>query len=1103
MNTIAGNEMKTLLRSWFFRIFALLTIVGLSFFNLIVNLNNQIPWIYRALACSIPYVNLILLNLGQAIVAVFLASEFLKQDRKNDTIEVIYARSMTNSEYIFGKTLGILSVFLILNLIVLCIGIGFSFINGDTSKNVIFFFAYPLLISLPTLLYIMGLSFFLMVILKNQAITFIILLGYIALSIFKLNSKAYHLFDFVAYQVPMTYSPSGGFGNLQEIILHRSIYFLAGLGLIFFTIFKIQRLPQSTRFLKLPLVIALTLISLSGFLMFKYYDLKQTRQSFKLQLIELNNKYADFPKLNVTKSAITLDHNGSQIKVSVKLTAINLNPNPLDTLLFTLNPTLKIESIIIRGKPSNFSRQKQLLFISYPSALKHGDSINIELSYSGTINEDVCFIDGAKEHIEDNFNLELFNIRKRYAFLDKNFVCLTSEALWYPIAGVGYATKKPFYYFPDFTHFSLSVQTAPSLTAVSQGEPIKTGPGHFYFKPETALPTISLLIGEYQQKQIKVDSVTYRLYTLKGDQYYQPFFTAVGDTMEYLIRNLKTDLENKINRAYPFSRFSLVEVPLHFSLDKHQWALNSDVVQPEMVLYPEKGIFFHSSDFKKEKTQVEKDRKDNNVEGSVKQLQAYLFNQVIRDNLISNITNWNSLNRTTDYNTYCLLPEFTNYNIQLKSENWPLLNLGIQNYFVKKIITEHFTPPNFTWGLYNEEKTSLDLQKNSFDNLVKKGTSNNNELDLKNSVFNVSSYFFRIIYSKYGQLKFDNWLNNFMTKNSHTSCAFASLQEDFKRQFGDSIDDFLKMTFKTNVLPGYIVNDIETYKVPNGDFTKFQVRLKLSNNTSTNGVVSFAYELTSSNHPKNNDWWEDHFLNPDYIKNIYIKAHSTYDCGFAFNSEPTRMVLNTYFSKNIPNIIEYPLSGFKVIKKTPVIDTIVKYSEYSSFSDPNEIIVDNEDKGFSVTQNGKQAYLKSLIRKDTSNYKYEGASWWNPPFNWVSIRESEFYGSYIHSAVYTRSGNDDRKAIWKTKLKDKCYYDISFYLKRVDWDNQKQKTDYTFYVYHDGGIEKVTVNVQELQNGWNSLGLFYISSDNTKVILSNKTSAKFIVADAIKWTKRK
>ena len=58
-----------------------MSILGLGLFNAGLNFpGSGSPWIYRAIAASIPYANLIILNLGQAIVAVF-ASEFLKQDR--------------------------------------------------------------------------------------------------------------------------------------------------------------------------------------------------------------------------------------------------------------------------------------------------------------------------------------------------------------------------------------------------------------------------------------------------------------------------------------------------------------------------------------------------------------------------------------------------------------------------------------------------------------------------------------------------------------------------------------------------------------------------------------------------------------------------------------------------------------------------------------------------------------------------------------------------------------------------------------------------------------------------------------------------------------
>jgi len=137
IRTVAKFETRTLLRSWFFRIFAGLSILFIGIFNIAAFAEgSDSPWIFRALPAAIPYANLIILNLGQAIVAIFLASEFLKQDSKNDTVEVIYARSMTNSEYILGKASGVISVFLILNIIILSMGIGFSFLSNESSQNV-------------------------------------------------------------------------------------------------------------------------------------------------------------------------------------------------------------------------------------------------------------------------------------------------------------------------------------------------------------------------------------------------------------------------------------------------------------------------------------------------------------------------------------------------------------------------------------------------------------------------------------------------------------------------------------------------------------------------------------------------------------------------------------------------------------------------------------------------------------------------------------------------------------------------------------------------------------------------------------------------------
>jgi ABC-type transport system involved in multi-copper enzyme maturation permease subunit len=68
------------------------------------------------------------LNTGQAVIAIFLASDFVKRDKKLDTSEVFYVRPLNNATYVLGKIWGNLRVFLILNLIVMGLAILFTLI---------------------------------------------------------------------------------------------------------------------------------------------------------------------------------------------------------------------------------------------------------------------------------------------------------------------------------------------------------------------------------------------------------------------------------------------------------------------------------------------------------------------------------------------------------------------------------------------------------------------------------------------------------------------------------------------------------------------------------------------------------------------------------------------------------------------------------------------------------------------------------------------------------------------------------------------------------------------------------------------------------------
>ena len=160
IQSVAKYESKLLIRSWFFRVFTVLAIGITTLFNFLLFVSEDTYgfWIAMSIPSNIPYLILLLLNTGQAVIAIFLASDFLKRDKKLDTSEVFYVRPLSNAEYVIGKIWGNLRVFLLLNLIIMGITMAFNLTVGEVDW--IAYLLYFLLISVPTLVFIIGLSLF-------------------------------------------------------------------------------------------------------------------------------------------------------------------------------------------------------------------------------------------------------------------------------------------------------------------------------------------------------------------------------------------------------------------------------------------------------------------------------------------------------------------------------------------------------------------------------------------------------------------------------------------------------------------------------------------------------------------------------------------------------------------------------------------------------------------------------------------------------------------------------------------------------------------------------------------------------------------------------
>ncbi len=1069
--TVARYEMKTLFRSWFFRIFAIIATLVITSFNLTVFLqNNPFFWIYKALGGSLPYANLLLVNLGQAIVAIFLASEFLKQDQKNDSVEVIYVRPITNSIYVLGKFTGILVVFALFNLFILLLGIGYSFIGNTPVISISALLIYPLLISMPTLVFIIGLSFSLMVLVRNQAIVFILLLGYIALSVFYLNNKFYHVFDYIAYNVPMLYSSITGFGNLSEVLIHRGIYLLLGVGLIFFTIYKLKRLPEKDTAVSAPLLAIFIFIIAGAAMGFFYIQTKRSFISFRKEVITLNNQYADGQGLSVVKCDIDLRHKGRTIEASAILELENKGHKSIDTVILSLNPSLSVEALSIDSTDVGFKRELHLIKIPVVQALQPAEKCVVKIIYQGELNENYAFVDLNEDEYNDVHNFDLLKMRKRTAFINSNFVCLTSASGWYPTAGAGYSTIYPYFKPKDFSKFSLRVRTDPDLLPISQGLVENFGEGDFKFTPEYPLSQISLSIGNYVKKSVTVDSIEFSIYTIRGNDFYTDFFEEIKDTLAYQIKDLWSRKKMDLGIKYPYARFSIVEVPVHFRKDVHKYSIVSDAVQPEIIYYPEKGIGMENVDLKAYMSRYQQNRRQQGGDIPPDAIKTQAFKDVL-----GNFLNYYFQLRRT----YDISPQFYAFSYQLHDEKRPVLNLVLQAY-LKNL---------HNWQDYNK----MEAKRLPVKELVVPGLEDNESLtsDVINTmILDKGVFLFKSLGALVGEKEFDEFLRNFISINRYKSVYLNEFDSAFTKTFDRSIEPYINNWYKTPQLPAYVVRNVKKFKPTKTDGNDHLVSFEIANINPSDGFIDVLL-----NSEERQVRWEGKFYIPgSSAKKIILKRPY----------HPIDLRIQTYIAENIPNEILIDLS-MKADEILSTNDTVYSVPFFTTTLSNKELIVDNEDEGFSITSPGNKGFLKKLVEKNKNpENHYENHIWyWNPPSQWTKVLETGNYGQFIHSAIYTSSGNGEMQAFWKSPVSESGYYNIYFYYYQQPqyYNHNNRKTDYNITVYHDGGIDQIKRYENEFSRGWNLLGSYYISSDTAKVMLSNKSEGRLVIGDAIKWEK--
>ena len=1160
IRTVARYEAKTLRRSWFFKLFSIGALVIFTFLN--IGLFSPIgdeAWDMVSISSSVPLVNLYLLNIGQAIVVIFLAADFLKRDKKVDTNEVLYTRSMSNFEYVTGKTWGILRLFLGLDVIILSVGLLMNIISRSMSVDIMPYLYYLLIISVPTIVFSLGLAFMLMSAIKNQAITFLVLLGFAALDMFWLYHRFGSIFDYMAFGFPVFKSGVVGFDNIGQILNQRLFYLFLGLTLVIITILLFKRLPQSKMHTTLSWVLMVIFLAGAGLCGFNTWSYYQNSINVKKLTIETNRKFENSNVVSVTDATIDFIHNGASFQATAFLKFVNDNNEALEQYIFSLNPALSVSGVTLNGKLIPYNRIYHILEIVPDKQLEPGKSDSLMVSYSGSINESFCYPNYEDNIKENSYRIAMLNVHKRQAFITPGYVLLTPESNWYPVTGLNYYPSNPARIKVDFSNYILRVKAEKGLTPVSQGKLGKEN-GDYVFRSESPLTGVTLSIGNYKSDTLKVDSVKYITFYFPGHDYYKKDLSELRDTLPLLVSGIMRELETSFSTKYPFKTLSFLEVPVQFYSYPRMCTQTRAELQPSMVLLPEKLSTLRNAGFRKQFTRQKKRMARNNQVITDKELQVRLFNNFVRNTFISG-ENFRFINGVAinEPIRYRLGPSFYFFKNNFYSSEYPVINAVFESHLQKVTSPGQGNFAGMAGGLSDNDKANLILKDFSFRDLLAKNPGS----DTLRQVLSIKGdYLFNLLRARAGIDEFSAWFKKYIDDNKFKHISIEKMNSDVRDKFGFEFYPYLNDWFNKTGQPGFIFTNLQASQIVVENRTRYQVTFVASNSESVTGIFNVSFRTGGGGRGQmgggpmmdvvmvgGGQGGRGNFSismqgrgmeASDISKIVFLGAHEAKKIGIVLDAEPRAMMINTLFAKNIPGQVTLPVNEItkaggqaKPFEGEEVLFSIPPYDN------PSEIVVDNEDSGFTVSRQQSMSPLKKLLgikNRNTSTYQQLN-TYWGPEY-WQPVVQSSYFGKYVLSSVYTRSGTGDRQVIWKGIIKEPGYYDVYCYvgksLERMTvrgggsgggmggpggpsraggmqdggpggpFGGTQEKgpfQDMHYKIYHDQGVDDITLDYQNAEGGWNNLGRYYLSPDTVKVALTNQSAGKLVIADAVKWVK--
>ena len=458
----------------------------------------------------------------------------------------------------------------------------------------------------------------------------------------------------------------------------------------------------------------------------------------------------------------------------------------------------------------------------------------------------------------------------------------------------------------------------------------------------------------------------------------------------------------------------------------------------------------------------------------------------------------------------------------ISSRDYPVFNSMLEIYLKEGY--EVSPREGFTGGITDKERANLLLSRKSMIELFARW-----DTELTASLINqTGSFIISALKNREGMGDFDYFFYYYLEDHAFSEITFEQFSNDFKDEFGVEIAPYLEVINAGGEMPSFLISEPDYLQTRDDIGDVYLVKFKISNVGNARGLVDFNFRIMGQGGFGGGGGLTEE-------KRLYeVEAGETREVQVVLYDRPMMMTINTLISGNIPSSYNNFLRSATEVTTTNLEEYDRESDQVVSYRYKDEYVVDNEDEGFSNFSISRESKLKQWVdsRKEMDDgLLYESLNEWWTPSRWTPVAHSAYYGETVRSAMAIRNGDGTNHVTWSTSLPEKGFYDVYVYIpvsamykrpsRREQGGQQGDQgqrpgqgrgfrpefadkgTDYNYTISSSEGSEKVSFELNNPEDGCNRLGSFHFPADSASIRLTNETDGRRVIADAVKWVRRR